>query len=189
MSNELETQIEDELLKDKFSNFFKKNKIIVFALILLLVVLPISIQVFIFINDKKQEQFISKYIEAEILIDNNDIKGVQILNTIKEKGNDTIKLLAISKLAEYYINKNQKEKALQILNSTKDFDNKVFQELTEIKKIILNFDKIKENEILNFTKDDKYKKNFRLIKTKLLYDYYIKSNQLEKAKQVQRNFK
>ena len=52
MSNELETQIEDELLKDKFSNFFKKNKIIVFALILLLVVLPISIQVFIFINDK-----------------------------------------------------------------------------------------------------------------------------------------
>jgi hypothetical protein len=28
-----------------------------------------------------------------------------------------------------------------------------------------------------------------LIKTKLLYDYYLKSNQLEKAKQVQKNFK
>ena len=29
MSNELETQIEDDLLKDKVSNFFKKNKILV----------------------------------------------------------------------------------------------------------------------------------------------------------------
>ncbi len=189
MSNELETQIEDDLLKDKVSNFFKKNKIKVYVLAFLLIILPILIQVMFFYNNKKQEQFISKYIEAEILVDNNNIKGIEILNIIKEKGNDTIKLLAISKLAEYYINKNQKEKALQILNSTKDFDNKVFQELTEIKKVILNFDKIKENEILNFTKDDKYKKNFRLIKTKLLYDYYIKSNQLEKAKQVQRNFK
>ena len=189
MSNELETQIEDELLKDKFLNFFKKNKIIVFALILLLVVLPISIQVFIFINDKKQEQFISKYIEAEILIDNNDIKGVQILNTIKEKGNDTIKLLAISKLAEYYINNNQKNKALEILNNTEVFDNSMFKELSEIKKLILNFDRISENEILNLTKNKKKKNNFKLLKTKLLYDYYIKSNQLEKAKQIQKNFK
>ena len=96
MSNELETQIEDDLLKDRFSNFFKRNKIIVFILILLLIVLPISLQIFFFYNDKKQEKFISKYIEAEILIDNNDVKGIEILNTIKVKGNDTIKLLAIS---------------------------------------------------------------------------------------------
>ena len=188
MSNELETQIEDDLLKDRFSNFFKRNKIIVFILILLLIVLPISLQIFFFYNDKKQEKFISKYIEAEILIDNNDVKGIEILNTIKVKGNDTIKLLAISKLAEYYINNNQKDKALRILNSTKVFNNKVFQELTEIKKVILNFDSIRENKILSFAKDNN-KYNFKLLKTKLLYDYYIKSNQLEKAEQVQKNFK
>ena len=188
MSDELETQIEDDLLKDKVSNFFKKNKILVIALVLILVVLPISIQVFFFYNDKKQEKFISKYIEAEILIDNNNVKGIEILNTIKVKGNDTIKLLAISKLTEYYINNNQKDKALQILNNTKVFDNNIFQELIEIKKVILNFDSINENKILSFTKDNN-KYNFKLIKTKLLYDYYIKSNQLEKAKQVQKNFK
>ena len=95
MSNELETQIEDDLFKDKVSNFFKKNKILVIALVLILIVLPISVQVVFFYNEKKQEQFLSKYIEAEILLDNNDIKGIQILNTIKEKGNDTINLQSI----------------------------------------------------------------------------------------------
>ena len=189
MSDELETQIEDDLLKDKVSNFFKKNKILVIALVLILIVLPISIQVFFFYNDKKQEKFISKYIEAEILVDNNDIKGIEILNTIKEKGNDTIKLLAMSKLVEHYINNNQKDKAIEILNNTKVFNNSMFIELSEIKKLILNFDSINENEILNLTKNTNNKDNFKLIKTKLLYDYYIKSNQLEKAKQIQRNFK
>ena len=182
MSNELETQIEDDLFKDKVSNFFKKNKILVVAFSLILIVLPISIQVVFFYNEKKQEQYISKYIEAEILLDNNDIKGIEILNTIKEKGNDTIKLLAISKLMEYYINSNQRDKAIDILNNIEVFDNRIFEELTEIKKVIINFDTINENQILNLLKDNKNKNNFKLIKTKLLYDYYIKSNQLEKIK-------
>ena len=95
----------------------------------------------------------------------------------------------MNKLAEYYINNNQKNKALEILNNTEVFGNNMFIELSEIKKVILNFDNINENEILNLTKNKKNKDNFKLLKTKLLYDYYIKSNQLEKAKQVQRNFK
>ena len=65
----------------------------------------------------------------------------------------------------------------------------MFIELSEIKKLILNFDSINENEILNLSKISNNKNKFKLIKTKLLYDYYIKSNQLEKAKQIQRNFK
>ena len=189
MSNELETQIEDDLIKDKVLNFFKKNKIIVLVLVLFFIILPISIQIFLFYNDKKQERFISKYIEAEILIDNSDIKGIEILNTIKNKGNDTIRLLAISKLTEYYINNNQKNKALEVLKSSKDFSNNLFKELSDIKKIILNFDDLSENEILAMSKNDKNKKNFKLIKSKLLYDFYLKTKQFEKAKQIQRNFK
>ncbi len=188
MSNELETQIEDDLLKDKVSNFFKKNKIIVYVLVLLLIVLPISSQIFFFYNNKKQEKLISKYIEADILIDNNDIKGVEILNIIKDEGNDTIKLLSISKLNEYYINNNQKNKALELLKDSKDFDNNMFKELLNIKKIILNFDDISEEEILAISRNKK-KDNFKLLKTKLLYDFYIKSNQLDKAKQIQIKFK
>ena len=83
---------------------------------------------------KSKSSLLSKYIEAEILLDNNDIKGIQILNTIKEKGNDTIKLLAISKLLEHYISNNQKDKAIEILNNTKVFDNSMFKELSEILK-------------------------------------------------------
>ncbi len=158
MSNELETQIEDELTKDKFLSFFKKNKIAVIMVIFLLIVLPISIQVFFFYKEKKQEQFLSKYIEAEILINKNDLNGIQILNLIKNKGNDTIKLLAISKLTEYYINNNQNDKALEILKEAKDYDNSMFEELSGIKKVILNFDNIKENEILSLIKNTKKKK-------------------------------
>ena len=45
----------------------------------------------------------------------------------------------------------------------------------------------KFQDAISIEKDNK--NNFKLIKTKLLYDYYLKSNQLEKAKQVQKNFK
>ena len=66
-------------------------------------------------------------------------------------------MLAINKLVEHYINNNQKNKALEILNNTEVFDNSMFIELSEIKKVILNFDSIKENEILNLTKNKKIK--------------------------------
>ena len=89
------------------------------------------------------------------------------------------------KLNEYYIN-NQKNKALELLKF-KDFDNNMFKELLNIKKIILNFDDIARKKYwpyLEIKKD-----NFKLLKTKLLYDFYIKSNQLDKAKQIQIKFK
>ena len=65
----------------------------------------------------------------------------------------------------------------------------MLSELSEIKSIILNFDNLEENEILEFSKKNKSKANFNLIKSKLLYDYYIKTNQMKKANQIQRNFK
>ena len=49
--------------------------------------------------------------------------------------------------------------------------------------VILKFDQITENEILKLLKI-KNNKNFNLIKSKLLYDFYIKSGQKDKAKQV-----
>lgn len=189
MSNELETQINDELLKDKIFNFLKKNKIIFSLIIFILIILPISLQVFFLYQNKKQEHFISKYIEADILLNNKDIRGIQILNLLKDKGNDTARLLAVNKLAEYYLNSNNKEKALKILSDAENFDNNMFKELIEIKFMIMNFDNIKENEILSFSRKGKTNEKFKLIKTKLLYDYYVKSKQFEKAKQVQRNFK
>jgi len=55
--------------------------------------------------------------------------------------------------------------------------------LLNIKIVILKFDQITENEILKLLKI-KNNKNFNLIKSKLLYDFYIKSGQKDKAKQV-----
>jgi len=55
--------------------------------------------------------------------------------------------------------------------------------LLNIKMVILKFDQITENEILKLLKI-KNNKNFNLIKSKLLYDFYIKSGQKDKAKQV-----
>ena len=189
MSNELETQIEDDLLKDKVNNFFKKNKIIFFLLIFIFIIVPISIQVFFYYKSQNDEKFISKYIEAEILINKDNVKGLQMLNMIKLKGNDTARLLAVSKIAEYYLNNNQKDKALIVIKSAKKHNNGMLSELSEIKSMILNFDNLEENEILQFTKKNKSKANFNLIKNKLLYDYYIKTNQMKKANQIQINSK
>ena len=66
-------------------------------------------------------------------------------------------LLAVSKLAEYYINNNQKDKALKVIKSAKKHDNSMLSELSEIKSIILNFDNLEENEILEFSKKIKVK--------------------------------
>lgn len=184
MSNELERQIKESLFKEKIEKFYKKNKILIIVFFIILIITPIFIQINSYLNKKNNENLLEQYLKAESLIKKNNNQALEILENLTNSQNQTIQKLALNRTVDIYLNQGQKNKALLQFEKIRDFDNKLFDELNNIKKVILKFDTIKENEILDLLKIDNKNDSFILIKKKLLYDFYIKSNQLKKAKQI-----
>ena len=184
MSNELESQIKESLFKEKIEKFYKKNKILIIVLFMILIVTPIFIQINSYLNKKNNENLLEQYLKAESLIKKDDNQALEILENLTNSQNQTIQKLALNRTVDIYLNQGQKDKALLQFEKVRDFDNKLFDELNNIKQVILKFDTIKESEILDLLKIDNKNDSFILIKKKLLYDFYIKSNQLNKAKQI-----
>jgi len=188
MSNELENQIDEDLLKDKFINFYNKNKYKIIFSVILLIIIPISLQVYLFIDKKTSERQISDLLKAEVMMKKNPEEALKILNFLQLNGKEVVKILANGRLLEFYINSNNYLKAQEEINKFQyNFGDSMLKELNSIKKTILNFEKIDENEILNTLEIRKYNLNnsyFKLIKKKLLYDYYIKKKEYKKAEEV-----
>ena len=184
MSNELENQIKESLFKEKIEKFYKKNKILIIVFFIILIVTPIFIQINSYLNKKNNENLLEQYLKAESLIKKDDNQALEILENLTNSQNQTIQKLALNRTVDIYLNQGQKDKALLQFEKVRDFDNKLFDELNNIKQVILKFDTIKESEILDLLKIDNKNDSFILIKKKLLYDFYIKSNQLNKAKQI-----
>ena len=184
MSNELESQIKESLFKEKIEKFYKKNKILIIVFFTILIVTPIFIQINSYLNKKNNENLLEQYLKAESLIKKDDNQALEILENLTNSQNQTIQKLALNRTVDIYLNQGQKDKALLQFEKVLDFDNKLFDELNNIKQVILKFDTIKESEILDLLKIDHKNDSFILIKKKLLYDFYIKSNQLNKAKQI-----
>ena len=184
MSNELESQIKESLFKEKIEKFYKKNKILIIVFFITLIVTPIFIQINSYLNKKNNENLLEQYLKAESLIKKDDNQALKILENLTNSQNQTIQKLELNRIVDIYLNQGQKDKALLQLEKISDFDNKLFDELNNVKQVILKFDTIKESEILELLKTDNKNNSFILIKKKLLYDFYIKSNQLNKAKQI-----
>ena len=184
MSNELESQIKESLFKEKIEKFYKKNKILIIVFFIILIITPIFIQINSYLNKKNNENLLEQYLKAESLIKKDDNQALEILENLTNSQNQTIQKLALNRTVDIYLNQGQKDKALLQFEKVRDFDNKLFDELNNIKQVILKFDTIKESEILDLLKIDHKNDSFILIKKKLLYDFYIKSNQLNKAKQI-----
>ena len=184
MSNELESQIKESLFKEKIEKFYKKNKILIIVFFTILIITPIFIQINSYLNKKNNENLLEQYLKAESLIKKDDNQALEILENLTNSQNQTIQKLALNRTVDIYLNQGQKDKALLQFEKIRDFDNKLFDELNNVKQVILKFDTIKESEILELLKIDNKNDSFILIKKKLLYDFYIKSNQLNKAKQI-----
>jgi predicted negative regulator of RcsB-dependent stress response len=184
MSNELESQIKESLFKEKIEKFYKKNKILIIVFFIILIVTPIFIQINSYLNKKNNENLLEQYLKAESLVKTDNNQALEILENLTNSQNQTIQKLALNRTVDIYLNQGQKDKALLQFEKIRDFDNKLFDELNNIKQVILKFDTIKESEILDLLKIDNKNDSFILIKKKLLYDFYIKSNQLNKAKQI-----
>lgn len=189
MSNELENQIKEEVQKDKINAFYKKYKKVINTIFALIILLPIIFQILLYYNKKKDADLLSEYLKAETLIENNEKEAVDILLKLADNKNETISLLSLNRLIEYYISKDKKSNALELLeNDNKNFDLSILNELKNIKKVIINFNSIKEQEILQLLNSKDKNSSFKLIKKRLLIDFYINNNQLEKAEQVKKTF-
>jgi len=187
MSSEIDLQIKDELLRDKIIKFYNKNKIKIVVLFLIIILCPILFQIYFYFNVKKKQKLISEYLRAEQLININETESLKILSSLKKSGKDVIVGLSHAKILEIYLNEGDYDKALKEINNFKyKFSNEILDDLTSIKKTIISFDQLNENEILQLLKKNQRKSYFEIIKKKLLYDFYIKSNQMQKANQINR---
>ena len=182
--NNLETELKEEVLKERINRFYHKNKIFIKFALLFFIIVPILIQIFFYFDYKKKENLLSEYLRAEILINTDENKAIEILNQLKKTNNQTVVLLSTNKLLDYYLEKNETKKALDLINNIDlSIKEDYLKELYNIKKTIINFEYLEESNILKFLKTDN-KDIFKLLKNKLLYDYYIKNNQIQKAIQI-----
>ena len=191
MSNEIENQINEELFQDKIRNFFGKNKKKLITLFILIIITPILFQIISYHKQKEKSFLLSEYLRAEYLIEKKDSEeeAIKILINLKDKSDQSISLLSLNRLLEFYIIKGDKLNAIKLLeNYNKDIDLNFLKEVNVIKKIILNFDSMKESEIKNLIKDENKSMTFRLIKKRLIIDFYIKNNQLEKADLIKKTY-
>lgn len=188
MSNEFENQIKEEVFKEKITNFFRNYKPWIIILSMIAITGPIIFQVYFFYIEKNDENLLSEYLKAETLLNNNEAEAVNIFNKIKDNKNETISLLATGKLLEIYLSKNDHQKVDILINHKQNKSSlEMYDELKRIKKVLFSFDKIQEEEILKLL-DNKKVKIFKQTAKKLLYDFYMKNNQYEKAKQIIKDY-
>jgi len=182
--NNLETELKEEVLKDRINRFYHKNKIFIKFALLFFIIVPILIQIYFYFDYKKKENLLSEYLRAEILLNTDADKGLEILNKLQKNSNQTVVLLSTNKLLDYYLENNKLKEASNLVNNINfNIKKSYIKELYDIKKAIINFDFIDENKILELLKINDGD-TFKLLKNKLLYDYYIKNNQFQKAKKI-----
>jgi len=181
----LETEIKDELLKEKFVKIFNKNKFLIVFLSIFICLVPIVYQIYFFKLEKNNEKYLSEYLKAISLIETDNKKALKIFENLRNSNNETIIVLSINKLLENYLKKNQINNAISVINSNLEIQSIFLSDLIKIKKALLLFDNIKEDEILNLL-NLKNNNFFKDVKTKILIDFYEKNNQLDKANQIKK---
>jgi len=182
--NNLEVEIQDGVTKDKINKFYNKNKALIISALLLIFLVPILFQVYFFYDYKKKENLFSEYLRAEMLINTNSKEAISILNQLQKTDVEIVSLLSTNRLLDYYIDNNKLKEASNLINDVDiNIEENYIKELYNIKKIIINFETIKENQISEYLRSSD-EEIFKLIKNKLLYDYYIKNNQIQKASQI-----
>ena len=159
MSNEIENEIQESLVKDKIKNFLIRNKLKIITASIICIILLLSFPIYEEFKIKKNAKILQKYSNALLYLDaNKKEEGIKMLNDlIKSSSNNKIKIFATNKLLTLYINEKNINEALSVINqvlSDKKVD-KDEKELLNIKKVLLKFDNIGENEILQLLKPNK----------------------------------
>tara|TARA_B100000886_G_scaffold306728_1_gene239267 strand:+ start:54 stop:647 length:594 start_codon:yes stop_codon:yes gene_type:complete len=188
MSNEIENEIQESLVKDKIKNFLIRNKLKIITASIICIILLLSFPIYEEFKIKKNAKILQKYSNALLYLDaNKKEEGIKMLNDlIKSSSNNKIKIFATNKLLTLYINEKNINEALSVINqvlSDKKVD-KDEKELLNIKKVLLKFDGIDENEILKLLKPNKQNNSFKKLSYLILLDFYTMKNQKIKMKEI-----
>ena len=184
MSNELDNQVSESVFNDKISNFYQKRKYYIIGLAIVVVLIPITFQIFLSIDKKNNSKELEKY--SEIILTTDKKKQEVELEKLLQSINETVSLLALNQLLE--INKDSKQKSIsfidQLLNTNK-FSKKNTKYL-KIKKSLLVFDTATEVEMLNLIDLKSKDSDFRKMSFEIMYDFYISKKQNLKANDLKR---
>ena len=188
MSNEIENEIQESLVKDKIKHFITKNKLKILITGIICMILILSLPIYEEFKIKKNAKILQKYSSALLYLSTNKKQeGIKILNDLMiDSSNNKIKILATNKLLSLYIKERNIDEALIVLNkilSDKNID-KDERDLLNIKKVLLKFDNINENEILQLLKPNKKNNSFKKLSYLILLDFYTMKNQKIKIKEI-----
>ena len=183
MSNEFDNEIKEDVLLDKIFNFFNSYKVYISVVIFLLIFIPISYQVKILFDKQKNEQALEKLSNLIINFDGKKPKDLELIKKLLISKNEIVSSLALNKLLDINtISKKEKIILLENLLKNKDLSEEIIQNL-KIKKALIMFDNIEENDLLNLLNSKNA--NYKDINIKLISDFYLSKNQKKKALEFQ----
>ncbi|NCU62639.1 MAG: hypothetical protein EBV78_00875 [Candidatus Fonsibacter lacus] len=177
--------IDDDLKKDRILNFFKKYKfiiIIIISLIFLTIFIIVGKNILFESRAKKNTQ---EYVIILGLINDKKIdEAKKRLEILKDSKINLYKVLAISKLLE--LSKENKNEQILILDYAIRSDiEKNDKDLFKIKKALLAFDNLEEQQFLNLLNPGDFKNSpWRVLSLEILGDFYLSKGQKIKAKDV-----
>ena len=178
-------EIDDDLKKDRILNFFKKYKfiiIIIISLIFLTIFIIVGKNILFESRAKKNTQ---EYVIILGLINDKKIdEAKKRLEILKDSKINLYKVLAISKLLE--LSKENKNEQILILDYAIRSDiEKNDKDLFKIKKALLAFDNLEEQQFLNLLNPGDFKNSpWRVLSLEILGDFYLSKGQKIKAKDV-----
>jgi hypothetical protein len=183
--NQIFNEIDEDLKQDRFINFFKKYKfiIIIFLSLVLLSIFFVVSKNIIFENRAKK--YTQEYVVILSLINDKKIdEAKKRLEILKDSKINLYKVLAISKLLE--LSKENKNEQISILDyAIKSNIEKNDKDLFKIKKALLAFDNLNEQEFLNLLNPSNFKNSpWRVLSLEILGDFYIMKGQKIKAKDI-----
>jgi hypothetical protein len=183
--NQIFNEIDEDLKQDRFINFFKKYKfviIIFLSLVLLSIVFVVSKNI---IFESRAKKYTQEYVVILSLINDKKIdEAKKRLEILKDSKINLYKVLATSKLLE--LTKENKNEQISILdyaiNSNIEKNDK---DLFKIKKALLVFDNLDEQQFLNLLNPADFKNSpWRVLSLEILGDFYLSKGQKIKAKHI-----
>ena len=183
--NQIFNEIDEDLKQDRFINFFKKYKFIIIIFISLFVLTIVFAFSKNIIFENRAKKYTQEYIVILSLINDKKIdEAKKRLEILKDSKINLHKVLAISKLLE--LSKENKNEQISILDyAIKSNIEKNDKDLFKIKKTLLAFDNLDEQQVLILLNPGDFKNSpWRVLSLEILGDFYLSKGQKIKAKDI-----